>query len=437
MALKKTLITVLAGISLLGVYSSAASDPNPAMQENPAIYIHAGSLLAVPGKPVRRQQTIIVKDDKITEIKNGFVFPPEGKVIDLADQFVLPGLIDSHVHLRMEYNPNIRLDAVTRRPEDVTLDALVNARKTLLAGFTSVQDVGGPDAIFALRDAINAGKVAGPRIRASGAAVSPTGGHGDTHGYRQDVLDVFHSPSLCDGPADCRRATRAVIKRGADVVKITATGGVLSNTAAGTAQQFFNDELRAITETAKKMGRKVTAHAHGKDGIDSALRNGVKSIEHGTYMDRESAALFKKHKAVLVPTVLAGMTVVDWANNTNWLPPASRKKALEVGPQMINMLRIAHENGVEIAFGTDSGVSKHGDNAQEFIHMRAAGMSASDAIIAATINAARHIEMEDKIGIIQPGMYADIIAVDGSPLANIEELLDVDFVMKGGKVYKD
>lgn len=399
--------------------------------------IHAGTVLAVPGRAALSQQTITVKDGKIVGLASGYQQQAGATIIDLKDKYVLPGLIDSHVHLSSEFNPNVRLEAVTKRNGDIAYDAYVNAQKTLMAGFTAVQDVGGPEEIFALRDAINAGKISGPHIRASGNAVSPTAGHGDTHGYRQEVLDAFHNPSLCDGVADCRRATRATIKKGADVVKITATGGVLSNTAAGTEQQFFDDELRAITETAAKMGRKVTAHAHGKTGIDSALKAGVKSIEHGSYLDRETTSLFKKYDAVLVPTVLAGMTVVEWANTNNWLPPASHKKALEVGPQMKNMLRIAHSNGVTIAFGTDSGVSVHGVNAREFGYMVDAGMSEMEAIKAATVNASEHIEMDDKIGTIAAGKFADIIAVDGNPLTNIEELYDVDFVMKGGEVFKN
>lgn len=399
--------------------------------------IHAGTVLAHPGQSPLTQQTITIVDDKITGISAGYTTQDGAKIVDLKDKFVLPGLIDSHVHLRMEWNPDIRLEGVTKRPGDYAFDALVNGRKTLMAGFTSVQDVGGPEEVFALRDAINAGKVDGPRIRAAGRAVSPTGGHGDTHGYSAKVLEVFHSPTICDGPADCRRATRAAIKAGADVVKITATGGVLSNTAAGTGQQFFDDELRAIVESAAKMGRKVTAHAHGKTGIDSALKAGVKSIEHGTYLDKETTRLFKKNGAVLIPTVLAGMTVVDWAENKDWLPPASKAKALKVGPQMLDMLRTAHANGVTIAFGTDTGVSKHGENAREFGYMVEAGMSEMQAITAATVTAAKHIEMADKIGTIENGKFADIIAVNASPLDDITELYDVDFVMKGGKIYKD
>jgi len=306
-----------------------------------------------------------------------------------------------------------------------------------MAGFTAVQDVGGPPEIFALRRAVNAGKVPGPHIKASGGAVSVTGGHGDNHGYREDVLDVFHSPTVCDGVADCRRAVRKAVKRGADVIKITATGGVLSNTNAGTGQQFFDDELKAIVDTATKMGRKVTAHAHGKDGIEAALNAGVSSIEHGTYLDTRTVQLFKRNDAVLVPTVLAGMTVVDWAENYDFLPPNSAQKALEVGPQMQEMLRLAWENGVTVAFGTDTGVSPHGENAREFEFMINAGMSEMDAIRAATVIAAEHIGMGDQIGSLEIGKEADIIAVDGNPLEDISELEDVDFVMKGGIVYKN
>jgi len=426
---KSTLLGSIALVLSGSVFASEAGEGKA------TTIIHAGQVLAVPGQDPLSEQSIYLSDNKIVKIVSGYQLEKGASIIDLKDSFVLPGLIDSHVHLRMEFNPNIRLDVVTKRSGDTAYDALVYARKTLMAGFTAVQDVGGPEEIFALRDAINAGKVAGPRIRAAGRAVSPTGGHGDAHGYRQEILDLFHSPTICDGAADCRRATRAAIKAGADVVKITATGGVLSNTAAGTEQQFFDDELVAIVETAKKMGRKVTAHAHGKTGIDSALKAGVKSIEHGTYLDVESTSLFKKHDAVLVPTVLAGMTVVDWAENKNWLPPASKAKALEVGPQMKDMLRIAYENGVTIAFGTDTGVSKHGENAREFGYMIDAGMSEMDAIKAATVTAANHIEMGSKIGSIEAGKYADIIAVDGNPLTNIEELYDIDFVMKNGVVY--
>lgn len=410
----------------------------PAMaHDGPHTFIYAGEVMAIPGQATLTEQTIIVVDGKIEDIQDGFLEGGEqDTIIDLSDQFVMPGMIDSHVHLRGEWNPQVRLEGATLESGDIAYNAAANARKTLMAGFTAVQDVGGPPEIFALRRAINAGKLPGPHIKASGSAVSVTGGHGDAHGYREDILDIFHSPTVCDGVADCRRAVRKAVKRGADVVKITATGGVLSNTNAGTGQQFFDDELVAIVETAKKMGRKVTAHAHGKDGIEAALKAGVSSIEHGTYLDAGTAALFKRNNATLVPTVLAGMTVVDWATNHDFLPPNSAKKALEVGPQMQDMLRIAWENGVNVAFGTDTGVSRHGDNAQEFQYMLKAGMSEAEAINAATMVAAEHIGMGDQMGSLESGKEADIIAVGGSPLNDISELLDVDFVMKGGVVYK-
>lgn len=315
-------------LTIAGSSFQASSHESETEGENLTI-VYAGTLIAVPGKQPLKDQTIFIENGKITKIENGFIRQDqlEGtRVIDLRDKFVLPGLIDSHVHLGMEFNPGIRLDAVTKRNGDIAYDALVHAQRKLAAGFTAVQDVGGPDEIFALRDAINVGKVDGPHIRAAGRAISPTAGHGDMHGYRQNVLDAFHRPNLCDGADDCRRATRAAIKKRADVVKITATSGVLSNTAAGTEQQFFDDELEVITQTVAKMGRKVTAHAHEKTGIDSALKAGVKSIEHGTYLDHETTALFKKYDAVFVPTILAGMTVVDWAKNKNWLRPHPRRK---------------------------------------------------------------------------------------------------------------
>jgi len=394
--------------------------------------IHAGQVMAVPGEAVLENQTIVIHDGKIVGIEDGFLDDKDATIIDGKDMFYLPGLIDSHVHLRGEWSPQSRWDSVTMESGDFAFQAAKHAKTTLMAGFTAVQDVGGPIEIFALKRAINKGIVPGPHIRAAGSAVSITGGHGDAHGFKEDILDGMHSPTICDGPADCRRATRKAIKRGADVVKITATGGVLSNTNAGVGQQFFDDELEAIVEAAANMGRKVTAHAHGKDGIDSALKAGVKSIEHGTYLDAETARLFKKNDAVLVPTVLAGMTVKEW----DFLPPNSYKKAQEIGPLMQDMLRVAHDNGVTIAFGTDSGVSKHGENAKEFQYMVGAGMTPTEAIRAATVVASKHIEMDEMIGTLEAGKQADLIGLDADPRDDIAELMDVDFVMKGGVIYK-
>lgn len=425
----------------------AAAIATPALADDISI-VHAGKLLAVPGEPAQAERTIIVRNGKIEKIAAGYLDAATAgatdtddvRIIDLKNSFVLPGLIDSHVHILGENNPNARLQTVEMSDADDAIAGAGFAKKTLLAGFTTVRDVGaGPgDAIFALRDGIARGDVPGPRIFASGAIISVTGGHGDgTQGYRDDIAHVLHSPAVCDGPADCRRAVREQIRRGADHIKLTATGGVLSNTAAGLEQQFFDDELKAIIDSAHSMGRKVTAHAHGVAGINSALRAGVDSIEHGTYLDDESVKLFKKNGAYLVPTLLAGATVVEWAKDPDsFLLPPQRAKALQVGPLMHEMAEKAHKAGVKIAFGTDTGVSRHGENAREFPLLVAAGLTPTEAIRAATVSAADHLGKSDVIGSIAPGKYADIIATDGDPTADVSELLDVDFVMKGGAVYK-
>ncbi|KDA02194.1 metal-dependent hydrolase family protein [Hyphomonas oceanitis] len=399
--------------------------------------VHAGHLLAVPGEGYLTEQTITIKEGRIVSVQPGYKSGAKNvPVIDLKNAYVVPGLIDSHVHITSESGPGERLKAFTDSSVDTAFDGAAFAKKTLEAGFTTVQDVGGEnDAVFGLRDAIARGAVAGPRMRAAGQAISITGGHGDINGYSSPVLKLFTGTNICNGADDCRRAVRQQVKEGADVIKITATGGVLSNTAAGLEQQFSNDELVAIVEAAHSMGRQVTAHAHGKAGVDAALRAGIDSIEHGTYLDDESIALFKEHKATLVPTVIAGVTVTGWTNEP-WLPEASRKKAAIVGPLMLDMLRRAHAGGVNVAFGTDTGVSQHGLNAKEFALMVEAGFTPEEAIRAATVSAAKHLEMDGDIGTIEPGKYADIVAVTADPLKKITELESVDFVMQGGKVYK-
>ena len=399
--------------------------------------IHAGYLLATPGEGYLRKQTVTIEDGRIVSVEAGYKPGPKGvPVINLRDAYVLPGLIDSHVHITSENGPDQRIKEFEETTVDQAFDGAGYAYKTLLAGFTTVQDVGGAnDAVFGLRDAIAKGLVPGPRMRAAGQPISVTGGHGDINGYSPEVMKLFTGTNICNGADDCRRAVRQQIKEGADVIKITATGGVLSNTKAGLEQQFSDEELKAIIETAHSMGRQVTAHAHGKVGIESALRAGIDSIEHGTYTDDETIALFKEHNAMLIPTVLAGATVTGWVNEP-WLPEASRQKAAIVGPLMQDMLRRAHEAGVTVAFGTDTGVSRHGDNAQEFALMVGAGFTPEEAIRAATVVASQHVEMADDIGTIEAGKYADIIAVNGDPLKDVKELEDVDFVMKGGVVYK-
>lgn len=411
--------------------------------------VHAGRLLDIPGQPARSEQSVIIRDGIIAAVLPGYVDAAAAgaedgdkvTVRDLKSMFVLPGLIDGHVHITSELNPKGRLQAVEYSDPDVAIVAAGYAKKTLMAGFTTVRDVGadGGDAVFALRDGVARGDIVGPRIFAAGSTISVTGGHGDgTQGYRDDVAHILHSPGVCDGPDDCRRAVREQVRRGADQIKLTATAGVLSNTAAGLEQQFFPDELAAIVETAHSMGRRVTAHAHGVNGINAALRAGVDAIEHGTYLDNESIRLFRKSGAYLVPTLLAGATVTAMAEDPDtFLLPPQRAKAKGIEPLMHDMARRAREGGVNIAFGTDTGVSRHGDNAKEFALMVKAGFSPMEAIRTATVNGAANLGKSDVLGTIEPGKYADLIAVDGDPLSDVTELEDVDFVMKDGVVYKE
>ena len=400
-----------------------------------ATYIHAGRLLADPASGrVETGKTLVVEGGRIAAIRDGFV--GEGRVIDLRDAFVMPGFIDSHVHLTFESGPTSRLDAVTKSTTDQAFDGVVFAGRTVRAGFTTVVDLGSdPEAINALRDAIATGKVTGPRVIAAGG-VAAHGGHGDVHGYRQEIIDLFRSPTLCSGADDCARAVRVAVQQGADIIKTASTGGVMSNTAAGLGQQMSDAELVAIVETAHRLGRKVAAHAHGTDGVNAALRAGVDSVEHGTYIDPESIRLFKGKGSYLVPTLLAGDTVSQQAETADWMPAPVRAKARTVGPLMVDALRRAHQGGVRIAFGTDSAVSKHGENAREFALMVKAGLTPLDAIRAATVWGAAHIGLEGEIGSLAAGKAADIVAVRGDPLADVKALETVDFVMKGGAVVR-
>lgn len=407
--------------------------------------IHAGRLLAVPGQPPEAERSVVVRDGRVVEVRPGFVAADgvgaaEGdtvEVIDLSRHFVLPGLIDAHVHLTGELGPEQKMLEVTRSDAAATLHSLPFLRRTLDAGFTTVRDVGGPpEIVFALRDAVAAGVVAGPRIVAAGSSIAATGGHGDVHGYREEILDLWADSSICDGAADCRRAVRAQVKRGADVIKVTATGGVLSETAAGTGQQLFDDELEAIVATAHSLGRKVAAHAHGVDGINAALAAGVDSIEHGTYSDDESFRLYKESGAYLVPTLLAGATVLGMVETAEFMAPAVREKARRVGREMKDTVRRAHAAGVPIAFGTDSGVSRHGDNGREFVLLVDSGLTPAEAIETATVHASRLLGLDDEIGTLEPGKRADLVAVTGDPLADVASLLDVAAVVQGGKLVR-
>lgn len=401
--------------------------------------IHAGTLLADAREDVLTEQSIIVRNNQIVEVLDGYVPPGQvsgtanARVIDLSNQFVMAGLIDSHTHILSQQEPNGREIRVTRSSQLSTLMGVEFGMRTLRAGFTTIRNVGADrNAIFALRDAINQGIVMGPRIKAAGQGLTPTGGHGDGGGYRDDVFPHPHS-GVCDGVAECRKAVRTQIKYGADHIKYVATGGVLSQTATGTGQQFTDEEQIALVEAAHAMGRKVAAHAHGKIGLEAALRAGVDSIEHGSYLDEETADLFVATGAYLVPTLIAGHTVERIATERpDFFMPAVRQKALEVGPVMKNALRLAHERGVKIAFGTDAGVNDHGTNAYEMVLMNEAGMPERDILIAATINAAELMDLTDIIGTIEAGKDADVVAAAGNPLDNISVLMRPTFVMARG-----
>ncbi|MBU3004589.1 metal-dependent hydrolase family protein [Paraglaciecola arctica] len=401
--------------------------------------LHIGRLLAEPGQATKSEQTVVLKDDLITHIVDGYQDPatygPDSELIDLKERFVMPGLMDMHVHLQFELGPKNDSDTLKVSDQLVQMRSIMFAMRTLKAGFTTVRDVGSiPQEMYALRDAVNNGWIDGPRIIAAGG-VGITGGHADISGVKPELMEFYTGSSICDGPFDCRRAARHAIKYGADLIKITSTGGVLTDRATGTGQQMEMDELKEVVLAAKRMGRKVASHAHQEDGIIAALEAGVDSIEHGSYAGEAAIKLFKKTGAYLVPTLLAGHTVLEMAENSDFMSDAIKDKARTVGKEMQGNVERAYKAGVKIAFGTDSGVSKHGINAYEAVLMVKAGMSNMDVIKSATVNSADLLGMTEQIGTLAVGKQADIIATDGSPLEDIQQLLDVDFVMKGGKIF--
>lgn len=404
--------------------------------------LHAGNVLINADDDVLSEQTIVVTDGSVQGVYSGYRSAQElnlndATVVDLKDQFVMPGLVDLHVHLIFERDPNAdEAQGFKDNDADATLKSLKYLDRTLRAGFTTVRDLGSDnDIIFALKKGVQRGDILGPRIIAAGEAITPTGGHGDMHSYLPEIQDAFGPRiGVCNGADDCMRATRAMIKRGADVIKITATGGVLSNTKAGLNQQLTDSELEAIVSTAHNLGRPVTAHAHGAGGIKAALRAGVDSIEHGSYLDADVLKLFKKTDAYLVPTLLAGVSVKEEAEINPKIPAPIVEKINLIAPVVRGSFERALDKGINIAFGTDSGVSKHGHNAREFNLLVEYGMSEREAIASSIKHAPKLLMMEDKIGKIEAGYYADIIAVDSSPLTNIDALHSVNFVMKQGQI---
>ena len=402
-------------------------------------YIQCGKLIdGISGK-AQSEMTIVVDGRMITDIQKGYTGGSSGdKVIDLKNKTVMPGLIDCHVHLEEQGSKNSLIEGFTLTDADIAYHAQVYAKRTLMAGFTTVRDLGGSGVNISLRKAVAHGLVDGPRIITAGRAISASGGHMDNSvGFRDDAFNHKMGPD--DGVADGRdqliQAVRLQVKRGSDVIKIASTGGVLDLSENGSGAEFTIDEIKAVVETAKDYGLRVACHAHGAEGIKRAILGGVTSIEHGTFMNEEDMELAKKYGTYLVPTVIAGKSVADSAKIPGYFPPVIARKAMEVGTKIQNTFGKAYKSGVKIAFGTDAGVYAHGKNYMEFQYMVEAGMPPMEAIKAATVNAADLLGITDQTGSIVKGKFADIVAVDGDPLIDIKTMKNMAFVMKEGEIY--
>ena len=406
---------------------------------NGDVLIHAGNLIDVETGKIESRKSIVIKNSRITSVSDGYINKSDfQEYFDLKDSYVLPGLMDAHVHLAQEYVPKAERDLKVE-PEFNAIFAAANAIKTLNAGFTTVRNVGdGGMETISLRNAINKGIVPGPRILTSGKTIATTGGHGDpTNGLPTDLYEPpTPEEGVVDSFEDIKKAVRQRYKDGTDGIKITATGGVLSVAKSGENPQFTNNELEALISIAKDYGLWVAAHAHGKEGMLRAVNAGVTSIEHGTFMDSEVMDAMKKNGTYYVPTILAGEWVAEKSKIDNFFPELVRPKAAKIGPQILDTFTKAHKYGVKIAFGTDSGVSAHGDNWQEFVLMVKGGMSPLETIQSATLETAKLFRLENEIGKIKTGFSADIIALRDNPLENIESLKDISFVMKEGTRYK-
>ena len=406
---------------------------------NGDVLIHAGNLIDVETGKIESRKSIVIKNSLITSVSDGYINKSDfQEYFDLKDSYVLPGLMDAHVHLAQEYVPKAERDLKVE-PEFNAIFAAANAIKTLNAGFTTVRNVGdGGMETISLRNAINKGIVPGPRILTSGKTIATTGGHGDpTNGLPTDLYEPpTPEEGVVDSFEDIKKAVRQRYKDGTDGIKITATGGVLSVAKSGENPQFTNNELEALISIAKDYGLWVAAHAHGKEGMLRAVNAGVTSIEHGTFMDEEVMDAMKKNGTYYVPTILAGEWVAEKSKIDNFFPELVRPKAAKIGPQILDTFTKAHKYGVKIAFGTDSGVSAHGDNWQEFALMVKGGMSPLETIQSATLETAKLFKLENEIGKIKTGFSADIIALRDNPIENIESLKDISFVMKEGTRYK-
>lgn len=403
-------------------------------------YLHCGRLIDAKTGKVEKEMTIIVSGNKIIDLQKGYLNTENNKdvVVDLKEKTVMPGLIDMHVHLEMEFGPSVYIERYKLNEGDIAFNSINYAKVTLMAGFTTVRDLGGSGVNTMLRNAINEGDLIGPRIISAGKSIATTGGHADpSNGSSQKLMgDPGPKEGVINGVDDARKAVRQRYKNGADVIKITATGGVLSVAKNGQNPQFTIEEVKAITETANDYDMHVAAHAHGDEGMRRAILGGVKTIEHGTLMSEETMALMITYNAYLVPTITAGKEVTDKAKIKGFYPDIIVPKALEIGPKIQSTFGKAYKKGVGIAFGTDAGVFEHGKNGKEFGYMVEAGMPAIETIQSATITNAEILKMTDVIGTIEVGKFADIIAVDEDPLKNIHTMENVTFVMKNGVVYK-
>ncbi|MCC2963499.1 amidohydrolase family protein [Massilia sp. IC2-278] len=406
--------------------------------------VDCGRLLDVKSGTWRERVSIVIEDGTVKSVGPMASTPAPGR-IDLSAKSCLPGLIDMHVHLTSETQPVVDAyrDRLTADPADLAYRSVKYAERTLMAGFTTVRDLGAEQALnVSLKRAIAAGAIPGPRMFTAGKSIATAGGHADpTNNLSHYLSHAIGTPGPAEGvinsPDEGRQAVRERYKEGADLIKITATGGVLSQAASGQNSQYTEDELKAIVSTAKDYGFRVAAHAHGAEGLKRALRAGVDSIEHGTLMDDDSVALFKKTGGWYVPTISAGRYVADKAKDPNYYSALVRPKAAAIGPQLQATFARAYKAGVKIAFGTDAGVFPHGENAKEFGYMVEAGMTPIDAIRAATIHAATLLDQPKRLGMLEPGFAGDIVAVDGDPLRDIKLLEQVKFVMKEGVVYKN
>ena len=405
-----------------------------------ATVIHAGLLINGESSFPTPEMSIVIEGSKIQAIETGYITPDsEDDFIDLSGYTVLPGLMDMHVHLSSEYSKNSYQEKITLNTGDYAIRAVSNAEKTLMAGFTSVRNLGDSGGVsISLRNAIKKGIVIGPRIFSSGTTIASSGGHGDsTNSLNQSLTsDPGPAEGIVNSVNDASKAVRFRYKEGADLIKITATGGVLSNAKNSQNPQLTEEEITQIVNMAKDYGFKVAAHAHGSEGIKRAVRAGVHSIEHGTLMDDEGMRLMREKGTYYVPTIIAGLWVAEKAQDPDFFPELVRPKAAEIGPQIKGTFGKAYQAGVKIAYGTDTGVSAHGNNATEFKHMVEAGMPPMKAIQSATVEAAKLLGEYEQLGSLVEGKVADIIAVNGNPVEDITILEEVDFVMKSGKIYK-